>query len=169
MDGQPSESGLFIEPTVLRVDGLDAARKITAVTRETFFPLLPVVIPERADDRALLDTAIEFLNANEYGLRNSLWATDESVIEEFAHRVHNGGLLKINDSHVGLPPYLAPNGGNGLTGGPFGESNYPMLRTTHMQGISIGTGIDPRLTINDMFDPERYTPQPRTPEREAVQ
>ncbi|HZN19629.1 MAG TPA: aldehyde dehydrogenase [Micromonosporaceae bacterium] len=151
VDGEPSETGLFIEPTVLRVDGLTGAREVNAVAKETFFPLLPVVVVEQDSDQRLLDTMIDFVNSNPYGLRNSLWATSEDVIEQFVARVTNGGLLKVNDSHVGLPPYLAPNGGNGLTGGPFGESNYPMLRASHLQGVSIGHDIQPRRAVTEAY------------------
>jgi hypothetical protein len=62
-------------------------------------------------------------------------------------RVHNGGLLKVNDSHIGFVPFLATHGGTGLTGGPFGELNYPLLRTSHLQGISIASGILPRTAV----------------------
>jgi acyl-CoA reductase-like NAD-dependent aldehyde dehydrogenase len=90
---------------------------------------------------------ITFLNGNVYGLRNSVWTNDEATIAQFATRVNNGGLLKINDSHIGFTPYLATHGGGGLTGGPFGEANHPMLRTSHLQGISIGTGVQPRQAV----------------------
>lgn len=147
IDGAPSETGLFIEPTVLRVDGLAGARRLWAVARETFFPLLPVVVAEDGRGPDLLDDVIGFLNANPYSLRNSVWTSSEATIEQFVRRVHNGGLLKINDSHIGFVPYLSTHGGDGLTGGPFGESNYPMLRTSHLQGISIGRDIEPRQAV----------------------
>ncbi|GAA2792889.1 aldehyde dehydrogenase family protein [Crossiella cryophila] len=146
LDGSATDTGPFIAPTVLRVDGLDGARELTAVREETFFPLLPIVVPE-TDDGTLLDAAIAFLNANQYGLRNSLWAKDPEVIEAVANRVNTGGLLKVNDSHIGFVPYLASHGGTGLTGGPFGELNYPLLRTSHLQGISIAEGVQPRLAV----------------------
>ena len=144
IDGRVSETGLFLEPTVVRVDGLAGARDLWAVARETFFPLLPVVVPAAAPDAPLLDEVIAFLNANAYGLRNSVWTGGPETINQFVSRVHNGGLLKINDSHIGFVSYLATHGGGGLTGGPFGESNYPMLRTSHLQGISIGQDVHPR-------------------------
>ncbi|WP_327041176.1 aldehyde dehydrogenase [Micromonospora ureilytica] len=144
LDGSISSTGLFVEPTILRVDGLARARTVWAVARETFFPLLPVVVPETDRGDGLLDDVIDFLNANEYSLRNSVWAGDESTVDQFVARVHNGGLLKINDSHIGFVPYLSTHGGAGLTGGPLGESNYPMLRTSHLQGISIGRDVQPR-------------------------
>ncbi|MBW0008890.1 MAG: aldehyde dehydrogenase, partial [Pseudonocardiales bacterium] len=43
VDGTVSDTGLFLEPTVLRIDGLATSRDIQAVRQETFFPLLPVI------------------------------------------------------------------------------------------------------------------------------
>jgi acyl-CoA reductase-like NAD-dependent aldehyde dehydrogenase len=135
--GARSVNGVFVEPTVLRVDGLRGARRIRAVREETFFPLLSVIVPDDRDDFELLDCAIEFVNDNEYGLRNSLWSEDEKVIGAFAREVTNAGLLKVNESHIGFVPYLATHGGTGRTGGPFGELNYPILRTSHLHGVSV--------------------------------
>jgi acyl-CoA reductase-like NAD-dependent aldehyde dehydrogenase len=140
VDGEASVTGPFVEPTVVRVDGLDDARRLSCVREETFFPMIPVVVPRPEEVPGLLDAALDFLNQNEYGLRNSVWASDERVIEECARRIVNGGLLKINDSHVACVSYLATHGGTGRTGGPFGEMNYFPLRTSHLQGICWGTG-----------------------------
>ena len=147
LDGTRSTTGVFLEPTVVRVDGMDLARRLDVVRHETFFPLLPVVVPEPADDDFLLDTFVDVINANDYGLRNSVWARDARVVRHFATRIRNGGLLKINDSHIGFLPYLATHGGTGLTGGVFGEANYPILRTSHLQGVSESPGIRPRDAV----------------------
>jgi acyl-CoA reductase-like NAD-dependent aldehyde dehydrogenase len=98
--------------------------------------MLPVIVPTD-NGMGLLDRVIDFVNANEYGLRNSLWAADSAVIDAFAEQVKNGGLLKVNESHIGFTPTLATHGGTGRTGGPYGELHYPVLRTSHLQGISI--------------------------------
>jgi acyl-CoA reductase-like NAD-dependent aldehyde dehydrogenase len=148
IDGEPSDTGLFLEPTVLRVDGLARCREIAAVREETFFPLLPVVVAEPGP--GLLDRVLDHVNSNRYGLRNSLWAGEETVIDRFVARTRNGGLLKINDSHIGWLPYLPTHGGTGLTGGAFGEANYPVLRSSHLQGISrTTTRIRPRDAVFD--------------------
>ncbi|GGL65778.1 putative aldehyde dehydrogenase [Streptomyces fumigatiscleroticus] len=146
-DGTRSDTGVFLEPTVVRVDGLARARELDMVRRETFFPLLPVVVAEPAEDGPLLESCIDFLNTNEYGLRNSLWARDDRVVEAFVGRVANGGLLKVNDSHIGFLPCLPTHGGTGLTGGVHGEGNYPILKTSHVQGVSISPGTGPRATV----------------------
>lgn len=147
LDGTPSETGVFLEPTVLRVDGMTHARELAVVRHETFYPMLPVVVPESTSDEILLDLMIEFVNGNEYGLRNSLWAGSGEVIDRFVRDVRNAGLLKVNDSHIGFLPILPTHGGTGLTGGAFGEANYPILRTSHLQGVSIATGVRPRDAV----------------------
>ncbi len=114
---------MFLQPTVVRVDGLDRARTYDVVREETFFPLVPIVVPEREDDDALLEAFLRFVNSNDYGLRNSLWSRSDHVIETFVRRVVNGGT--------------------GRTGGAFGEANYPMLKTSHVQGVSIARGVSP--------------------------
>ncbi|GAA2565058.1 MULTISPECIES: aldehyde dehydrogenase family protein [Streptomyces] len=143
VDGTPSDTGVFLQPTVVKVNGLARAREFDLVREETFFPLIPVVVAEPAVDDELLDRFIDFTNSNPYGLRNSLWARSDAVIDTFVRRVTNGGLLKINDSHLGCVPYLPTHGGTGLTGGAFGEANYPILRTSHLQGVSIARGVSP--------------------------
>jgi len=149
VDGLPSTMGLFIEPTVIRVDGLERADGMACVREETFFPMLPIVVPDPAPDAELLDDVIEFLNANDYGLRNSVWTGDDRVAGRFVNDLINGGLLKVNDSHIGFVSYLSTHGGTGRTGGPYGELNYVGLRTTHLQGVVWGDGdprpLDPRV------------------------
>ncbi|HEY3608758.1 MAG TPA: aldehyde dehydrogenase [Pseudonocardiaceae bacterium] len=147
LDGTPSATGVFLEPTVLRVDGMSGARDLAVVRHETFYPMLPVVVPEDAPDELLLDLVIDFVNTNEYGLRNSLWSASTEVIDRFVRDVRNAGLLKINDSHIGFLPFLPTHGGTGLTGGAFGEANYPILKTSHLQGVSIATGVRPRDAV----------------------
>ncbi|MEW9532080.1 aldehyde dehydrogenase [Microbispora sp. NPDC049125] len=147
VDGTPSPTGVFLQPTVLRVDGLAGARELDVVKHETFFPLLPIVVAEPAPDEELVESFIDFVNANEYGLRNSVWAGSDEIIDVFVQRIVNGGLLKVNDSHIGFLPYLPSHGGTGLTGGVFGEANYPMLKTSHAQGVSIATGVRPYLAV----------------------
>ncbi|MFD3675646.1 aldehyde dehydrogenase family protein [Streptomyces sp. NPDC058613] len=141
--GRSSGHGPFARPTVVRADGLARADRLPAVTEETFFPLLPVVVPTAAETGPdLLDRIVGLLNRNRYGLRNSLWTASPAVIDRFLAAVTNGGMIKINDTHAGTTPYAPTHGGTGLSGGPHGETYYPLLRATHLQAVSIGTGID---------------------------
>jgi acyl-CoA reductase-like NAD-dependent aldehyde dehydrogenase len=148
LDGSADRAGMFLEPTVLRVDGLARAREIDAVRHETFFPLLPVIVPAVESDELLLDDFISFMNSNSYGLRNSVWASDPVVIDRFVSSIGNGGLLKINESHIGFVARLPTHGGTGLTSGVFGEANYPIIRTSHLQGVAISPkGRRPRDAV----------------------
>ncbi|HST65095.1 MAG TPA: aldehyde dehydrogenase [Mycobacteriales bacterium] len=161
VEGETSTTGMFFQPTVVRVDGFELAATLSCVREETFFPMIPIVVPEDGSDDELLDAAIGFLNTNRYGLRNSIWTTDDAVARRFADDVVTGGQLKINDSHIGFVPILATHGGTGLTGGPYGELNYAGLHTSHLQGISWGDG-DPRP-----LDPRTLVGEP-APVRESV-
>ncbi|MFK0193051.1 aldehyde dehydrogenase family protein [Kitasatospora sp. NPDC090308] len=139
VDGVPTARGPFVRPVLLRAHGLAVAATMRAVAEETFFPLMCLVVPTGPEpDGALLDALISFVNANPYGLRNSLWARDPDVVDRFTDEVVNGGVLKVNDSHIGTLPVLPVIGGTGLSGGAHGEANIPILRTTRLQGISIG-------------------------------
>jgi len=138
LEGRPAIDGLFLEPTVLRVEGLEGARELRAVREETFFPMLPIVVAEDLPDDELLAKVIAFVNGNAYGLRNSLWTASREVVDTFVARVKTGGLLKVNTSHIGFVPGLATHGGTGKTGGAYGELNFPMLKTSHLQGVAIG-------------------------------
>ncbi|WP_393063579.1 aldehyde dehydrogenase family protein [Streptomyces sp. LN549] len=147
LDETRDPAGIFLEPTVVVVRGMDGAREIQAVRSETFFPLLPVVIADPEPDDVLLDRFVDYVNSNAYGLRNSVWAQDSSVVDAFVSRINKGGLLKVNDSHIGFLPFLPTHGGTGLTGGVFGEANYPILRTSHLQGLSVSLGSRPREAV----------------------
>ena len=146
VDGEETETGPFLSPTVLRVNGLDKAAEMSVFKKETFFPMLPLVVPDK-NSTSLLNDVIEFVNNNPYGLRNSVWVTDPNVIETMAARITNAGLLKFNDSHIGFVPWLGSHGGTGLTGGPYGELNYPLLKTSHLQGISIAENVQPKQAV----------------------
>ncbi|GAA2636681.1 aldehyde dehydrogenase family protein [Actinomadura fulvescens] len=142
--GEPRARGPFIRPALLRVDGLGSARSLRAARDETFFPLLTTVVA----GSGRIDDVITFLNENRHGLRNSLWATDPAVIATFVTQVRNAGTLKINDSHIGPVPTLPVDGGTGQTSAALGEASLPMLRTSHLQGISTTLGV-PDTTVFD--------------------
>jgi acyl-CoA reductase-like NAD-dependent aldehyde dehydrogenase len=159
IDGKPALDGAFIEPTVVRVRGLNDARTLRCVSEETFFPLLPLIVADDArEDVPLADQVLDWMNANPYGLRNSVWASDPDLIDAFATGLGNGGLLKVNDSHIGFVRYLGTHGGTGLTGGPFGELHYPLFRSSHLQGITFGHGHARPRGAEDADEPTAAVP-----------
>lgn len=151
--GEPDELGVFLEPTIVRLQRRDGrVPALRAVDEETFFPLLPVVVWNTGPDEDATASALQFVEQNSYGLRNSLWTSDRDVVEAFT-ALRGGGILKVNDSHIGFAPHLPTHGGTGLTGGPFGEANYPVLRTTHLQAVSDASAVEPRSAVFDVdFD-----------------
>ena len=132
--GQLDPNGFYIRPTVLAVHDDGAARSMRCLREEIFFPLLPLV-KVSGDDQQIFQKMIEISNANEYGLRTSVWVTSGFYMRRFAKLLDNSGLLRINSRHVGFSPYLATHGGLGKTGGPFGEMNYMWQKTSHLQGV----------------------------------
>ncbi|MEU2512362.1 aldehyde dehydrogenase family protein [Streptomyces syringium] len=152
--GQERDTGVFLEPALVRVDGIRRANRLRAVRHETFFPLMTVVVPDPGEDRPLLESVLKFVRSNAYGLRCSLWTRDGHVAEQFLEQTTSYGQLRVNDSHLAAIPCLPPHGGTGLSGGAFGEANYPMLRTSHLQAVSVADGVRPRQALCEVFDRE---------------
>lgn len=138
LEGRPDPTGVFVEPTVVRFSGTRNLPNIRAIQEETFYPLLPVVVWEPGPDEAILDEMVAFTCSNAYGLRNSLWTGSREVADYWLQRVSNGGILKVNTSHIGFSEILPTHGGTGRSGGPFGEANYPSLMTSQLQAVQIG-------------------------------
>ncbi|MEU6485385.1 aldehyde dehydrogenase family protein [Streptomyces sp. NPDC046887] len=154
VQGAESDSGVFLEPAVVRVDGLARAGRLRSVQDETFFPLLTAIVPDPTDDTALLRQVLDFAAANPHGLRCSLWSDDPGVTRAFLDRVTRCGQLRVNDSHLAGGPYLSNHGGTGRSGGVFGEADYPMLRTSHLQAVSVAESVSPRRLFTEAY--ERY-------------
>ncbi|CPU58763.1 Probable aldehyde dehydrogenase [Mycobacteroides abscessus] len=95
------------------------------------------MVPDTSDGDLALSTVIDFVNTNLYGLRNSLWSSSATVIDTYVANVTNSGIIKVNESHIAFGAPLPTHGGTALTGGAFGEANYPALRTSHIQGVSV--------------------------------
>ncbi|MDD5730721.1 MAG: aldehyde dehydrogenase family protein [Candidatus Omnitrophica bacterium] len=140
--GNGSEKGLYIQPTVVGIEHVDAALNMKCVTKENFFPLIPLIKVTSSQtgelkDRDIFNKMINLSNLNDYGLRASVWVNSYLYIRKFMKYLDNSGLLRINSRHVGFSSYIATHGGTGKSGGPFGEMNYVWQKTTHLQGISL--------------------------------
>lgn len=145
--GDPDPRGLFLEPTVVRIVNDAGAMDYRCVKEETFFPLLPLVrvTSEPTDaqyrtaskDATIFAKMTRLVNANDYGLRVSVWVSSDTWIRRFIRSIENTGLLKINARHVDFSLYLSTHGGTRRSGGPLGEMNYVWQKTTHLQGISV--------------------------------
>lgn len=145
--GEPEGKGMYLQPTLLRIDDKHDLNSFRCIQEEIFFPLLPLVritgqhkghaYESHTKDETIFNKMVKLANENAYGLRVSVWCKPDSMIRRFVRDIHNCGLLRINCRHVDFSMYLATHGGPGKTGGPFGELNYFWQKTTHLQGISV--------------------------------
>jgi acyl-CoA reductase-like NAD-dependent aldehyde dehydrogenase len=137
--GEPDPRGQFAEATLVSIRDGDPMR-FTSVSQENFFPLMPLVsLPahHNMSEKAVFDWMVNVLGKNAFGLRTSIWTRSKIWASRFAREISNSGMLRINSPHLGFTPYFAPNGGPGKSGGPFGEMNFPWLKSSHLQGVSV--------------------------------
>jgi acyl-CoA reductase-like NAD-dependent aldehyde dehydrogenase len=135
--GMRSSDGVFFEATVVAIKNGDPM-KFECVAEENFFPLMPLItLPGHPTDEEVFQWMTALAERNEYSLRISVWSGSRYWISRFAQQVSNCGLLRINSPHTGFSTYLGANGGARKSGGPFGEMNYPWLKTSRLQGVSI--------------------------------
>lgn len=80
----------------------------------------------------------------ESGCGNSVSTDDDEVVETCCVTVHNGDLLKVNDSHIGFSEGLPSQGGSGLSARPFGEGNSGHSAYISTAGESIYNDVRPR-------------------------
>jgi len=109
------ESGHFIAPSLLRVEG------IADLEREIFGPVLHVATFRGAD----LDRVIEAINAKGYGLTFGLHTRIDTRVQEVSDAIKVGNAY-VNRNQIGAVVGSQPFGGEGLSGtGPkAGGPNY---------------------------------------------
>ena len=145
--GEEDARGMYIDPTLVRIEDEIKGSEMLCIREENFFPLLPLLKinstsnkPERADktkDDIIFAKMVDMSENNNYGLRISAWIKSKEYINKFMHEMHNSGLLRINSRHVGFSLYIGTHGGTKKSGGPFGEMTYICERSSHLQGISV--------------------------------
>jgi len=133
---QEDKNGIFIRPTVLRIDNVKNIVDMRCLKEEIFFPLLPIV-KVTGKDEDIFEKINELVNSHGYGLRVSLWIKSPAYLRRFGRHIDNCGLLRINTRHVGFSLYLSTHGGTRQSGGPFGEMNYLWQKSSHLQGITL--------------------------------
>ena len=139
LDGESDPNGLFIQPTLLKIDDYHMFMNMQCFQKEIFFPLIPLVKvgDKNLTDNEIADKMIEITDNNKYGLRISIWLKDQNIRDKFINGINNCGSIRFNSRHIGFSKFMSTHGGTGLTGGPQGEMNYMCLRAGHLQGISV--------------------------------
>jgi acyl-CoA reductase-like NAD-dependent aldehyde dehydrogenase len=138
-DGREDNNGIFIEPTILKIENIPNFQKMLCYQNEIFFPLIPFVKMglNNESDESIADKMIDLIEKNRYGLRVSIWIKNNYFKNKFINEINNCGSIRINSRHIGFSKFLSTHGGVSLSGGPLGELNYMCLRAGHFQGISI--------------------------------
>lgn len=138
-NGEEKENGMFIQPTLLKIEDHKSFMEMLCFQHEIFFPLIPLVRiggPGHSDDE-IAQIILDIIEKNRYGLRVSMWINDPIRRNMLVDEINNCGSIRINSRHIGFSKYLSTHGGTGMTGGPLGELNYMFLRAGHLQGVSI--------------------------------
>jgi acyl-CoA reductase-like NAD-dependent aldehyde dehydrogenase len=110
--GAPEEGSLAFAPTVVRVEREDTP----LLEKETFGPILPIVVVDSADE------AVERTNASRFGLTTSLWTRRYSRAHALARRLRSGVVTINNHGFTaaipGAPWTGVGDSGHGVTNGP---------------------------------------------------
>ncbi len=146
--------GLFVSPTVLRVNG------IKDVVTEIFGPVLHVAT-FRAEQ---LDQVIADINDSGHGLTFALHSRIDDRVEQVTGRLHVGNIY-VNRNQIGAVVGSQPFGGEGLSGtGPKAGGPYylPRFLRTRDAGNGVLTGPialpDKVQAALDALEPKRTTP-----------
>jgi acyl-CoA reductase-like NAD-dependent aldehyde dehydrogenase len=132
--GEEDQEGMYIQPTLLKIEDDNKITQMLCFKEEIFFPLLPLVKVSGKDEK-IFNRICELVDMNQYGLRTSVWVSNKDYMQRFIERLSNSGLLRINLPHAEFSPFISTHGGTKRSGGPFGEMNYVWEKTSHLQGI----------------------------------
>ena len=111
-------SGTYIAPTLIKVDGIDK------LEREIFGPVLHVATFGSEE----LDQVIDTINATGYGLTFGLMTRIDDRVQHVTERV-NAGNMYVNRNQIGAIVGSQPFGGEGLSGtGPKAGGPHYLAR-----------------------------------------
>jgi acyl-CoA reductase-like NAD-dependent aldehyde dehydrogenase len=133
--GAPEEGSLAFPPTVVKIEG-DSAES-TAMTEETFGPLLPIQIVESEDE------AVRLVNASSYALTTSVWTKRVACGRALARRLKSGVVTINNHAFTAALP-AAPWTGTGDTGYGITNSSHCLSSLTRVRFLLEDTNGAPR-------------------------
>ena len=128
--------GLFVAPTVLRVDGIEE------FTEEIFGPVLHVATYDAED----IDAVVDAVNSAGYGLTFGLHTRIDDRVQHIVDRVRAGNIY-VNRNQIGAVVGSQPFGGEGLSGtGPKAGGPHYVRRFlaggAMTGGVPVGTVVD---------------------------
>ena len=124
--------GTFVAPTIIDLGGIEG---LTALTRETFGPILHVVRWKRDQLPELVDA----INASGYGLTHGIHTRIDETVAAILARVHAGNVY-VNRNIVGAVVGVQPFGGHRLSGtGPKAGGPLYVRRLTRAAPVAVPT------------------------------
>ncbi len=121
--------GHYVAPTLI------ALNSITQLAQEHFGPVLHIA----AFDPKHIDTVIEDINANGFGLTFGVHSRNESFIQHVCRRIKAGNIY-INRNQIGATVGCQPFGGMGLSGtGPKAGGPHYLQAFTNEQTKTVNT------------------------------
>ncbi|MEM1317782.1 MAG: bifunctional proline dehydrogenase/L-glutamate gamma-semialdehyde dehydrogenase PutA, partial [Pseudomonadota bacterium] len=138
-EGEVPESGTFVPPTILKIDGM------ADLEEEIFGPVLHVAT-YKADE---IDDVIAAINATGYGLTFGLHTRIDDRVEHIATSVGAGNIY-VNRNQIGAVVGSQPFGGEGLSGtGPKagGPRYVPRFRKQQLVSSAAQEGKDVPLDV----------------------
>lgn len=133
--GAPAEVGHEFAPTVLKIAGTSGDS--SAMTDETFGPLLPIQVV--ADE----DEAVRLTNASRYALTTSIWTRDVRRGRRLARRLRSG-VVTINNHAFTAALASTPWTGVGDTGTGVTNGPHCLASLTRPRLILADTNRAPR-------------------------
>lgn len=125
-------TGHFYEPTILT----NVDHSMDVMTKETFGPVLPVMVVNSEDE------AIELANDSEYGLSASIWTKNLTNAEDIARDLEVGTVF-INDGLFSFACPQLPWGGLKKSGFGRTHSYFGLLDLVNIKHITIDSAGGP--------------------------
>jgi len=122
----PTQSGLFYEPTVLT----DVTHEMAIMREETFGPVLPIMRVRDEDD------ALRLANDSPYGLNANVWTRDKRKGERIAKALESGSAV-VNDCMLTYGVTESPFGGVKESGVGQVNGEIGLRSFCHAQSILI--------------------------------
>ncbi|GAD91758.1 aldehyde dehydrogenase family protein, putative [Paecilomyces variotii No. 5] len=123
-DNLPS-NGNYVRPTLLT----GVTHEMTAMTEETFGPVIPVAKVNSDEE------AVKLMNDSEFGLTASVWTKDMATAEKLIEKVEAGTVF-VNRCDFPSPDLAWTgwkNSGRGVTLSRFGFEQFVKLKSYHLK------------------------------------
>lgn len=130
--------GLYVAPTVLKVDGIEQLEE------EIFGPVLHVSTFEASE----IDAVVDAVNAKGYGLTFGIHTRVDNRVEQIVSRIKAGNIY-VNRNQIGAVVGTQPFGGEGLSGtGPKAGGPHYLPRFMRFETETVELMESPEISVD---------------------